>query len=71
MPKALSKSDGYKTLVKKITREFADLELFVKNRVAKGHWNVGKYIDEHLLAHKEMSDYGAPILNGSPWPWYL
>lgn len=58
MPKALTKSDGYKTLVKKITREFAELEVLVKNSVAKGHWNVGKYIDEHLLDHKERAEYG-------------
>lgn len=38
MPKHLAKSDGYKTLVKKVTREFAELEFFVKNRVAQGHW---------------------------------
>ncbi|OGX38453.1 MAG: hypothetical protein A3D87_04750 [Omnitrophica WOR_2 bacterium RIFCSPHIGHO2_02_FULL_50_17] len=61
MPKALTKSDGYKSLVKKITLEFAELEFFVKNRVAQGHWNVGKYIHEHLLEHKDRADYGATL----------
>ena len=53
MPKSLAKSDGYKTLVKKITREFAELGVFVGNRAAKGHWNVGKYINEHLAVAYE------------------
>lgn len=53
MPKALTKSDGYKTLVKKIMREFEQLEFLVKNSVARGHWRVGKYIDEHLLENKD------------------
>ncbi|MBI5024049.1 MAG: thermonuclease family protein [Candidatus Omnitrophica bacterium] len=59
MPKALAKIDGYKTLVKRITQEFAELELFVKNRVAKGYWNVGKYIDEHLLENKDKPEYAS------------
>lgn len=33
------------------------MELFVRNRVAKAYWNAGKYIDEHLLEHKERADY--------------
>lgn len=53
MAKALAKSDGYKTLVKKIMREFEQLEFLVKNSVARGHWRVGKYIDEHLLENKD------------------
>ncbi|MBI5150226.1 MAG: thermonuclease family protein [Candidatus Omnitrophica bacterium] len=59
MPKSLAKSDGYKTLVKRITREFAELEVFVKSRFAKAYWNVGKYIDDHLLAHKDRPAYAA------------
>ena len=51
-------ANSYKALVKRIIQEFAELEAFVKNRVAKGHWNVGKYIDEHLLAHKDRAEYG-------------
>lgn len=39
-------------------REFEALEVLVKNSVARGHWNVGKYIDEHLLEHKERAEYG-------------
>lgn len=50
-------SNSYKTLVNKVTQEFAELELFVKNRVAKGYWNIGNYIDEHLLEHKDRADY--------------
>ena len=58
MAKALTKTSGYKALVKKVVQEFEELELFVKNRVAKGHWNVGKYIDEHLLENKDKPEYG-------------
>ena len=59
MAKSLAKTNDYKTLVKKIVQELAELEIFVKNRVAKGYWNVGKYIDEHLLEHKDRADYAA------------
>ena len=55
-------ANSYKALVKRIIQEFAELEAFVKNRVAKGHWNVGKYIDEHLLAHKDRAEYGTGFL---------
>jgi endonuclease YncB( thermonuclease family) len=58
MAKALTKTSGYKALVKKVVQEFEELEIFVKNRVAKGHWNVGKYIDEHLLENKDRAEYG-------------
>ena len=64
MAKSLAKSNGYKTLVKKITREFAELETIVKNSVAKGHWNVGKYIDEHLLENKDRAEYGTGFYEG-------
>ena len=59
MAKSLAKSNGYKTLVKKIVEEFEGLELFVRNRVAKGYWNVGKYIDEHLLENKDKPEYAS------------
>ena len=36
MAKALIKANGYKTLIKRIVQELAELEFFVKNRVAKG-----------------------------------
>jgi endonuclease YncB( thermonuclease family) len=64
MPKALAKADGYKTLVKRIVQEFAELEVFVKNRVAKSHWNVGRYIDEHLLARKDRAEYATGFYEG-------
>ena len=57
MAKALIKANGYKTLIKRIVQELAELEFFVKNRVAKGYWNVGKYIDEHLLENKDKPEY--------------
>ncbi|OGX29702.1 MAG: hypothetical protein A2705_00475 [Omnitrophica WOR_2 bacterium RIFCSPHIGHO2_01_FULL_52_10] len=37
MPKALAKAGGYKTLVRKISQEFAELGVFVKNRFAKAY----------------------------------
>ena len=46
-------TNGYKALVKKIIQEFGDLEVLVKRSVARGHWKVGKYIDEHLLENKD------------------
>ncbi len=64
MPKSLVKTDGYKKLVEKIVREFEQLEVLVKNSVAKGHWNVGKYIDEHLLEHKDRADYATGFYEG-------
>ena len=64
MAKAVAKTNDYKTLVKKIARELAELEIFVKNRVAKGYWNVGKYIDEHLLENKDRAEYGTGFYEG-------
>lgn len=64
MAKALAKTDGYKILVKKITQEFAELEVFVKNRVAKSHWNVGQYIDEHLLENRDKPEYATGFYEG-------
>ena len=57
MSKALIKSGSYKTLVRRIVREFEELEVLVKNSVARGQWNVGKYIDEHLLENKDKPEY--------------
>ena len=53
--------NGYSLLVKKVTRELIDLELFVKQRTAQSYWNVGKYIHEHLLENKDRADYGATL----------
>jgi endonuclease YncB( thermonuclease family) len=37
------------------------MNLFVKQRVAQGYWKIGKYIDEHLLEHKDRADYGTTL----------
>ncbi|MBI5150490.1 MAG: thermonuclease family protein [Candidatus Omnitrophica bacterium] len=57
MKKMITAANGYKTLVKKIVREYEELEILVKNSVARGQWNVGKYIKEHLLQNKDRADY--------------
>ena len=57
MAKAPAKSDGYKTLVKKIVKEFEELEIFVKNRFARAYRNVGQYIDDRLPARKDRPEY--------------
>jgi len=64
MPNRQSKhpvSNTYKSLVHKISQELSDLEAFLKRRAAEGYWKVGKYIDEHLLTHKERANYGATL----------
>ncbi len=58
MPKKLTKTDSYRTLVSKISQELSQLEFFLKQRTAVGHWKIGKYIHEHLLANKERAKYG-------------
>ena len=58
----LSVATGYKTLISKISRELSDLELFIKRRVVQGYWSIGKYIDDHILTHKERAKYGAMLL---------
>ena len=58
MPKSLTNSKDYKSLLAKVSRELLDIEVFVKQRMTEGYWKVGKYIDEHLLEHKDRADYG-------------
>ena len=57
MPKPPTKNT-YKTLVTKISKEFAQMEAFLKNRIAVGHWNVGRWIHEHLLEQEERAEHG-------------
>ncbi len=61
MPKSLIKSNTYPALVRKVSRELSELELFIKRRWAEGYWQVGKYIHEHLLAHEKRAEYGATL----------
>lgn len=58
MPNQLTKTNGYKQLVKKIQSELSELDFFVKRRTAEGYWRVGKFIHEHLLENKDRADYG-------------
>ena len=53
---------GYKTLVSKVTKELSALEYFIRRRTAEGYWNIGRYIDEHLLQYKERADYGETVI---------
>ncbi len=63
MPKQeLSKSDGYKTLVKKIQTELSELDFFIRRRTAEGYWRIGKFIHEHILEHRQKPDYGAHVI---------
>ena len=62
MPKQLAKTDGFKTLVSKISREISELEVFVKRRTTETYWKIGKFIHEHLLENKQRADYGHFIL---------
>ncbi len=61
MAKALTKSDGYRTLVSQVIKELTELELFVKHRTAEGYWKIGKYINDHLLENKQRANYGATL----------
>ena len=61
MPKSLTTTNTYQSLVRKVSHELSDLEFFVKRRTAKGYWKVGRWIDGHLLAHKDRADYGATL----------
>lgn len=69
MPKSLIKlttkslaTSTYKSLVAQVSKELSDLDLFVKRRATQGYWNIGKYIDEHLLANEKRAEYGATVL---------
>src|SRR5262245_14783085 len=61
MPKSLFDNAAYKKLVKNVTKEFADLEAFLRGRTAQGAWTVGKYIHEHILENKERAAYRAEL----------
>ena len=63
MPKQLAKDDSYKTLVKKIQSELTELDFFIRRRTAEGYWRIGKFIDEHILEHKDKADYGTYVLS--------
>ena len=53
--------NGYRNLVSKISSELDDLDAFIRRRTAEGYWRIGKYIHDHLLAHKGRADYGESI----------
>ena len=56
-PKPLTIPNGYKTLVRRVAQELADLEFLVKQRTAEIYWTIGRHIHEHLLAHEERAKY--------------
>ncbi len=45
----------------KVSKELSDLEFFLKRRTAEGYWNIGRYVDEHFLEHKDRADYGSTL----------
>ena len=61
MPKPPTTTKGYRALVKNVSRELNELDLFVKQKASQCYWNIGKYIHVHLLAHKDRADYGATL----------
>jgi len=50
---------AYQALVKKVSKELSDLDLFVRQRATVTYWRIGKYIYEHLSAHKKSAKDGA------------
>lgn len=52
----------YRSLVAKVSKELDDLEFLIKRSTAEAYWNVGKYIDDHLLAHQDRAEYGKTLL---------
>ena len=60
MPKRLTNT-AYKALVQKISKEFSDMEVFLKNRIALGHWRVGRWIHGHLLKNQERAEHGTNL----------
>ena len=61
MSKSLTKSNTYPTLIKKVSQELSELEIFIRRRTAEGYWRIGKYIHDHLLAHEKRAEYGAEL----------
>lgn len=61
-PIKFSATPAYKSLVKNVSKELSDLDLFVKRRTAEGYWRIGKFIHEHLLKHQDRAEYGAALL---------
>ncbi len=57
-PRPPGAPDSYKILVGKISKEFAQMDAFLKNRIALGHWNVGQWIHEHLLKNQKRAEHG-------------
>ncbi len=53
----------YKFLVAKVSKEFDTLEALIKSSAGRAYWNVGKYIDGHLLAHQGRAEYGETVLD--------
>ena len=48
----------YTSLVGKITRELDALELLLKRHTVQTYWQVGRYIDEYFLEHRQRAPYG-------------
>ena len=41
-PKPPTQTTAYKILVQKTLKEFAEMGVFLKNRITLGHWRVGR-----------------------------
>ncbi|HBR14407.1 MAG TPA: hypothetical protein DD723_02545 [Candidatus Omnitrophica bacterium] len=53
---------SYPELVKLVQEELDALEILFKRRMTECYWKVGRYIDEHLLEHKDRAGYGKKVI---------
>src|SRR3990167_7914967 len=62
MPKfPATTTNTYRSLVENVSRDLDALEFLIKRSTAGAYWKVGKYIDDHLLVHKDRAGYGEAL----------
>jgi len=55
----LGLAKNYPTLVKRVRAELSGLETLLRAKTIECYWNIGKYIQLHILENKERAGYGA------------
>lgn len=49
---------NYPSLVRRVREELSGLETFLRAKTIECYWNIGKYIQLHILENKERAGYG-------------
>ena len=63
MPKALVKSNGYKTLLNKVRETLIEGQQRIEQERVRTYWETGRVIRADILKHKDRAEYGGEVLD--------